>query len=105
MGPYPITAMREAIVNAFAHRDLSGWWQRTPVQVAMFSDRLVVCNPGGLYGPVPVESLNHTRDVVCENPEFEDKIATFRLTLFNTPVQREHGDSIAVRKCYRLVSK
>jgi ATP-dependent DNA helicase RecG len=128
MDEYPITAVREAIVNALAHRDLSSWGQGTPVQVAMFSDRLVVNNPGGLYGPVTVESLGrdgisasrnllllqlledtptNTRNVVCENrgsgvgamlqalhaaalpdPEFEDKIATFRLTLFNTPLQR-----------------
>jgi ATP-dependent DNA helicase RecG len=142
---YPVTALREAIVNAMAHRDLSAWGQGTPVQVQLFSDRLAVHNPGGLYGPVTIESLGRDgisasrnllllqiledtpvrgRNVVCENrgsgvgamlqalrsaglpdAEFEDKIATFRVTLFNTPTQRkrdrggeilsllqEHGD-------------
>lgn len=125
---YPITAIREAIVNALVHRDLSSWAQGTPVQVQMFPDRLVVHNPGGLYGPVTIDSLGRDgissarnllllrlledtpidRKVVCENrgsgigamldslnaaelprPEFEDKIATFRVTLFNTPLQRK----------------
>jgi ATP-dependent DNA helicase RecG len=60
---YPPTAVREAIINALAHRDLSSGSRGTPVQVQMFSDRLVVHNPGGLYGPVTVDSLG--RDGVC----------------------------------------
>jgi ATP-dependent DNA helicase RecG len=54
---YPVTAIREAIVNALVHRDLSSSSRGTPVQINMFKDRLVVHNPGGLYGPVTLESL------------------------------------------------
>jgi len=54
---YPVTAIRETIVNALVHRDLSGSSRGTPVQINMFKDRLVVHNPGGLYGPVTVDSL------------------------------------------------
>ncbi len=54
---YPETAIREALVNALAHRDLSSAAQGTPVQVQMFPDRLVLLNPGGLYGPVTVDRL------------------------------------------------
>jgi ATP-dependent DNA helicase RecG len=60
---YPVTAVREAIVNALAHRDLSNGSRGTPVQVQMFSDHLVVHNPGGLYGPVTVDSLG--REGIC----------------------------------------
>lgn len=54
---YPETAIREALVNALAHRDLSTFARGTPVQIQMFPDRLVIINPGGLYGPVTVERL------------------------------------------------
>ena len=54
---YPVAALREAIVNALVHRDLGSFARGTPVQIAMFPDRLVVTNPGGLYGPVTLEKL------------------------------------------------
>jgi ATP-dependent DNA helicase RecG len=54
---YPEEAIREALVNALAHRDLSAWSQGTSVQIQMFPDRLMIANPGGLYGPVTTERL------------------------------------------------
>ena len=54
---YPETALREAIVNALVHRDLSPAAIGTQVQIEMYPDRLVVRNPGGLFGPVTVEKL------------------------------------------------
>jgi len=54
---YPETALREAIVNALAHRDLSGLARGSPVQIQMFPDRLVVVNPGGLHGAVSLDRL------------------------------------------------
>lgn len=54
---YPDAALREAVVNALVHRDLSPASHGTQVQIEMYPDRLVVRNPGGLYRPVRVDDL------------------------------------------------
>ncbi|WHT18373.1 ATP-binding protein [Crossiella sp. CA-258035] len=54
---YPEAALREAVVNALVHRDLSSESRGTQVQVEMYPDRLVMRSPGGLFGPVTEERL------------------------------------------------
>lgn len=54
---YPETALREALVNAVAHRDYSHYVRGSQIQVKMFADRLEVTSPGGLYGSVTVDNL------------------------------------------------
>ena len=53
--PYPASALREAVVNAVAHRDyrLSG----SQIQVLMFSNRVEVRSPGKLPGHVTLKNL------------------------------------------------
>lgn len=52
---YPSFAVREALVNAIAHRDyrLSG----RRVEIRMFEDRLEVISPGGLPGYITVDNI------------------------------------------------
>lgn len=52
---YPIPAVREALINAVAHRDyrLSG----RRIEVRMFSDRMEITSPGGLPGFITVENI------------------------------------------------
>jgi ATP-dependent DNA helicase RecG len=44
------------IANALVHRDLDHWSDGLAVEVRLRRDRLVVANPGGLYG-VTVDRL------------------------------------------------
>ena len=56
---YPETALREALANAVAHRDYSDLAKGSQVQVRMFADRLEVQSPGGLFGNVTEDNLDH----------------------------------------------
>lgn len=54
---YPLSAVREAVLNALLHRDYSIHTQDMPIQLFMYSDRLEITNPGGLYGRLTVDQL------------------------------------------------
>ncbi len=54
---YPVVAVREIILNALIHRDYSVHTEDSPIRVIIYSDRLVVENPGGLYGRLTVNDL------------------------------------------------
>lgn len=54
---YPEEAVREAVVNAVAHRDYSQFVRGSYIQIRLFADRLEVQSPGGLYGTVTEETL------------------------------------------------
>ncbi|NGN64385.1 transcriptional regulator [Streptomyces sp. A7024] len=47
---YPLLAFRELIANALVHRDLDQWSAGMAIEVRLRPDRLVISNPGGLYG-------------------------------------------------------
>ena len=57
VGEYPVEALREAVTNALAHRDYSHHARGTQVQVELYVDRLVIRNPGGLFGTVTPDDL------------------------------------------------
>lgn len=54
---YPVTAVREAVLNALVHRDYSMHTEGMPIQIRMFEDRLEIRNPGGIYGRLRVDQL------------------------------------------------
>jgi ATP-dependent DNA helicase RecG len=60
-----VDALREAIINAFCHRDY-----RDPdyVQVAIFKDRVEIRNPGGLFGGLTVKDLRRGHVSKRRNP-------------------------------------
>ena len=54
---YPEEAVREAVLNAVAHRDYSPYVRGSYIQVRLFAERLEVQSPGGLFGNVTEENL------------------------------------------------
>jgi len=52
---YPVAAVREALVNAIAHRDYRLGGRR--IEVRMFVDRLEITSPGGLPGFITVNNI------------------------------------------------
>ena len=54
---YPLTAVREAILNALIHRDYSVHTEGMPIQILLFEDRFEVRSPGGLYGRLRIDQL------------------------------------------------
>ena len=64
----PLDALREAVVNAMGHRDLSPTGSGSPVQVQLFPSRLVIRNPGGLFGEITEETLGQEGKTSSRNP-------------------------------------
>ncbi|PNV78149.1 MAG: hypothetical protein C0200_02565 [Thermoproteota archaeon] len=62
---YPIKAVREAIVNALAHRDYSS---TSAVQITLREDSLEVMNPGGLPPQLKPEDLKREHPSIPRNP-------------------------------------
>ncbi|MDZ7810508.1 MAG: ATP-binding protein [Arhodomonas sp.] len=51
---YPVDALREAVVNAVAHRD---WTRANEVEVIRYTDRMEVLSPGALQNSMTVEKM------------------------------------------------
>lgn len=76
---YPITAVREVILNALVHRDYSFHTEGMPIQIIMYSDRIEVKNPGGLYGRLRIDQLGKTQPDT-RNPVLAVAMETMNLT-------------------------
>jgi ATP-dependent DNA helicase RecG len=57
---YPQKAIREIILNALIHRDYSFHTETSPIRLLLFSDRVEIENPGGLYGRLTLGNLGKT---------------------------------------------
>ena len=54
---YPITAIREALLNSLVHRDYSIHTEGMPIQILMYHDRIEIRNLGGLYGRMTIDEI------------------------------------------------
>lgn len=62
---YPMLALREAIANALIHRDYSLQTENAFIEVYMYDDRIVIQNPGALYGMNKIDKLG--TDTIMES--------------------------------------
>jgi ATP-dependent DNA helicase RecG len=63
--PIPETALREAILNAVAHKDYSG---QTPIQISVYENRLLIWNQGQLPEHWTIEKLSQKHPSAPYNP-------------------------------------
>jgi predicted HTH transcriptional regulator len=75
---YPVSALREALVNAVAHRNYEDASRKIAVQV--FSDRIVVASPGYPPAPLTLAKLRKGNYRACSrNPLVAQALATLKL--------------------------
>ncbi|MBI3850442.1 MAG: DUF4062 domain-containing protein [Verrucomicrobia bacterium] len=67
----PPDVIREAIVNAVAHRDYTS---AAAVQVSVFADRVEVWNPGVLPPPLTPERLRRPHSSIARNPRIAEAL-------------------------------
>ena len=63
--PYPVEALREAILNAIVHKDYS---TGNPIQISVYDDKLYIANDGRLPEPWTVENLFQKHPSKPHNP-------------------------------------
>ena len=116
----PVDAIREIIVNAHCHRNLT---DESCVQVAVYDDRLEVSSPGGLYNGLTFEEamqghsklrnrvianvfsqigfveawgtglrriLNAAKEYNLPEPEFVEMPESFRVNLYRSPLPTQN---------------
>jgi predicted HTH transcriptional regulator len=71
----PPDVIREAIVNAIAHRDYTS---AAAVQVSVFADRVEIWNPGLLPPPLTPERLRHPHRSIAHNPRIAEALFLVR---------------------------
>lgn len=76
---YPVTAIREAVINALVYRDYSIHTEGMPIQLIMFQDRLEIRNPGGIYGRMRVDQLGKVQPDT-RNPVLASALEVMHIT-------------------------
>lgn len=72
---YPVEALREALMNAFSHRDFT---KPGPIMIKQYRDRLEISNPGKFIGGVTPRNILH-HDPVARNKKLVDVLQKTRL--------------------------
>ncbi|MCB0518525.1 MAG: putative DNA binding domain-containing protein [Lewinellaceae bacterium] len=64
--PYPKAALREAVLNAVAHKDYSSG---NPVQIKVYEDRINIWNAGQLPPSLTIDNLKQDHPSIPYNPD------------------------------------
>ena len=76
---YPMTAIREVLLNALVHRDYSIHTEGMPIQLQVFPSKIVITNPGGLYGRLSLDQLGQMQ-ADTRNPVLATALETLDIT-------------------------
>lgn len=76
---YPMTAIREVLLNALVHRDYSIHTEGMPIQLQIYPNKIVITNPGGLYGRLSLEQLGKMQ-ADTRNPVLATALETLDIT-------------------------
>lgn len=82
---YPPVAIREAVLNALIHRDYSIHTEAMPIQIILYSDRLEIQNPGGLYGKLRIDQLGKVQ------PDTRNPVITVAMEILEKTENRYSG--------------
>ncbi|MCP3425697.1 glycoside hydrolase family 3 C-terminal domain-containing protein [Rothia sp. AR01] len=92
---YPDVAVREAITNAVMHRDYSPYARGIQVQLEMYSDRLEIRSPGGLYGGIRPEELGRAAVSSSRNAALAKLLEEVRMPRTGASVCENRGSGLA----------
>lgn len=76
---YPVTAVREAVLNTLVHRDYSIHTEGMPIHIRMLHNRIEIQNPGGIYGRLTIDQLGKAQPDT-RNPVIATAIEVMGLT-------------------------
>lgn len=82
---YPMTAVREAVLNSLIHRDYSIHTEGQPIQLMLFTDRFEISNPGGLYGRLRLDQLGKVQ------PDTRNPVIAVAMETLNQTENRYSG--------------
>ena len=68
---FPVKALRESLLNAIAHKNYASG---IPIQISVYSDRIVFWNPGHLPKSISVEELLQKHPSVPYNPDIANTL-------------------------------
>lgn len=71
---YPKEAVREALLNAIAHKDYTG---ATPIQISVYKDKIMIWNYGELPENWTIDTLQKKHSSIPHNPDISN--AFFRI--------------------------